>query len=460
MTPRVRSLLLEPLTAGNLRLLVPYCTLHLDDAPVAVPAQIEVNDRGNFEATLHFNGPVPSGFELEEGRTLGEKDAITLSGYLEGDIAFEMKVLPSGKQSQNIHGPSKVRVDARRIHLIAESADTLTTNELRTQLGEAPLPEEETAKRFSAHLVFHGPKLYLKDSGSRAVRTNDFLGEATSATFDTHQFSDEGWDAALIQRDDEIHLHIRNRKDSEIRIEDPASLIDRIVFAVAFIHGFQPWPAYKELRIDHRVVERWVSTNIHLKQSWFAPIPERLGMHAHVKQDMEIMNVLPTITRGLGALEPDVHEKIKILLWHVLATDMGDLPPATKTLMLCSSLDGLTKVIGKDVDNTLNEWKAAAKTTGLSWENWLHPVMEVRKRHRDHLSHGRLWRLMETGPEAYFTDYPRLGSGFMTLIAAACGYEGTVISTPNGNEAVRIKYLKVNPDENNKNHSRKFQVGR
>ncbi len=442
MNARVRSLLFEPLTRGTLRVLVPECTIHHGENPIIGCAAIDLSARGHFEAALHFSTPPPTCFEMKEGKTLGDKDLISITGLLEGEIHFEMKVLPTGSETQRSSGTSTVRVDANRIYLIPDTIDSLPINEVRALLGDTKLPEEETAKRFSAHLVFHGPTLHLKDSGTKVVRANDFLGDATSSSFDTHQFSGEGWEAGLIQKDEELHLHIRNQKGSDLRVEDPENLVDRITFAVAFTHGFQPWPVYKELRIDHRVVDRWMSTHVNLKQSWLVPISKRLGINAHVNKDAEILNIIPTIAEGFEQIPPEKFKKIKELLWHVLATDQGDLPPSTKLLMLCSALDGLIKVVVKDVYHTLKEWKAAAETTGLSWDDWFYPIMELRKKHRDHLSHGRIWLLMESGPEAYFRDYPRLGCAFMTVIAATCGYQGAIITDPLRQNSSIISQLK------------------
>lgn len=79
---------------------------------------------------------------------------------------------------------------------------------------------------------------------------------------------------------------------------------------------------------------------------------------------------------------------------------------------------------------TKDEWQEAARLSVLDWQDYLLPTMEIRKKHRDHLSHGRLWILEDASSDAYFTDYPRLGCAFMTIIAALCGYSGPIVTHP------------------------------
>jgi hypothetical protein len=266
------------------------------------------------------------------------------------------------------------------------------------------------------------------------------LGESSSSSFDTHQFTGESWEAALIQIDKELHLHIRNREPSREIDHDPVDLVERIAYAVAFTHGFQPWPVYREIRIDHRIVERWLGGHLNLGQSTFAPVSDRLGFSARMNDEPELMKIIPRIVEGLGQMPSEHFGSIRQLLWHVLSADLGELPPATQLLIVCSALDGLMKVIGGDQNHTLKEWKSAALAAGLSWEEWVSGIMEIRKKHRDNLSHGRLWILEEISNEAYFEDYPQLGCAFMTVIAAYCGYEGPIILKTGS--AKRISKLK------------------
>jgi hypothetical protein len=73
--------------------------------------------------------------------------------------------------------------------------------------------------------------------------------------------------------------------------------------------------------------------------------------------------------------------------------------------------------------------------------------MKIRKKHRDHLSHGRLWILEDASSDAYFTDYPRLGCAFMTIIAALCGYSGHIVDDPFGGGIRKIAGWKIGSEQ-------------
>lgn len=433
MNSNIRKALFEPLVAGDLRVIVPQLTVEIGESPVTVPAVLSCKGGGDFEFTLHFPTPeTPAVFNHIGGRTMGEEDRIPISGLIEGEIPFRALIYPAGPRTHHSRGTSTLTIETGRLDFPPEGGDESSTNEIRRLLGMDPLPDEESERKFSAHLIFHGPELHLLDSGTEVVRTNDFLGEASTSTFDTHQFGGEGWKAALIQSGKELHLHVRNNETSTTRIPNPVELIDRIADAVAFTHGFQPWPVYREIRQDHRIVENWLSTHLDLRQTNLAPVSRRLGSSLRADSTSELVNIIPTITEGLGILSAEQRSQIKTLLWHVRTSATAELPPTAKLLIVCSALDGLMKVIAGDMGSgrTMDEWREAARLSALDWQGYLLPIMEIRKRHRDHLSHGRLWTLEDAPPDVHFTDYPRLGCAFMTIIAALCGYNGPIVTHP------------------------------
>ncbi len=426
-----RKILFEPLISGNLNAIIPDCCIKVGKTKIQAPGVIALKRNHDFELTLHFlQSRTPPIFDYGEGRSMGEGDKIPIKGQIVGEIAFEALIFPCGQRTSRSRGTSSVTISADKLDLIPENDDLLTTNEILAKIGDKQLPEEECEKKFSAHIIFHGPKLGLLDSGTEVSKINDFLGKSTSSSFDTHRFSGVGWEGALIQNGNELHLHIRNTESSDQKIDDPVDLVDRICLAVAFTHGFQPWPVYREIRIDHRIVERWMSANLNLRQSMLAPISQRLGMTLHTKKQTKLSTFIPVISEGFGKMAVEQRDNIKTLIWNVLSSDLGNLPPSTKLLILCSALDGIMKIIGGDSKNTMKTWKSAATVTDLSWDNWLSNIMNIRKNYRDHLSHGRLWILENNIEQGYFKDYPQLGCAFMIMIAAFCGYEGPVIANP------------------------------
>lgn len=444
MNSKVRKLIYEPLVTGQLHAVVPDFSLETDEGLVTAPASLSNSTQRGFVFNLHFlEENVPSALRNIRSGTYGREDRLKITGQIEGEVSFSRHVFPPSQNTTRTRGTSTATVTADRLHLDAEGTDLLTQKEMSDLLGSSSSDEKEIQCGFRAHLIFHGPRLHLLDSGTKVVSTNDFMGESSSSSFDTHQFSGAGWEAALIQDGEELHLHIRNQSPIETIVSDPVKLVERIAYAVAFTHGFRPWPVYQEIRINHRIVERWLSSHFNLEQSTFAPVSERLGFSGRLNNDEKLRCFISSMADGLGKMPPEKFHLIKQLVWNVVSSDTADLPPATHILIICSALDGLMKVIGGDKKDTLKEWKSAANETGLSWEGWLSNIMETRKKHRDHLSHGRFWILEEISNEAYFEDYPQLGSAFMAMIAAYCGYNGPVVTHPLNGKVANISDLKV-----------------
>jgi hypothetical protein len=300
---------------------------------------------------------------------------------------------------------------------------------------------------FDAHVIFHGPKLRIRESGSETKEKNDFLGEITNSAADTHVFSGDGYKGALIQRGEELHLHIKSEERKDVRDLDASDLVDRVARSVGFAFGFHPWPVYRELRRDHVVVERWLSPRLGLSQSFLAPVSEALWHTYFSERTNPLFSIIPTVARGLATLRPNERERIETLLWHVHSSDMSKLPRSTQMLILCSALDGMVEVIA-GVDNKIKRlatdklWRRANDTLGFSWESWLKGIFALRGKYRHDLSHGRLWLPEERDFAEDMGDYARLGCAFMTLIAARCGYEGPLMADPYQRRKVIIRSLR------------------
>lgn len=444
MDSKVRDLIFNPLVSSDLTLLVPDLAVETSEGLITTSAKLTCSNKSKFELTLHFMQPqVPEVLRLGGSRIIGAQDRLKVTGQIEGDIRFSALALPPSSQTSSTRGTSTCTISTDRLELIAENLDLQTYAEIDELLGNTSSLQESKEFSFSAHLIFHGPKLYLIDSGTEIIRNNDFLGQSTSSSFDTHRFRGTGWEGALIQKGEELHLHLRDTGDSDTPVLDPVDLVDRVVNAVAFIHGFHPWPAYREIRINHRVVERWISPRLNLKQSFLAPVSQRMGSSVRSEPTASLCRIIPTIAEGFGKLSLKDRKRINILLWNVRSSSLGDLPGSTKLLMVCAAIDGLLRVIAGDKSNTLDLWRHANDRLGLSWEKWTSKVFEIRGRHRHDLSHGRLWLPEESPSESIFTDYPELGCAFMILFAALCCYDGPITANPFQSSEITIASLRI-----------------
>lgn len=444
MDSNVRKLIFNPLASGDLSLLVPDFTIETPAGPISAPAKLTCPNEGELEFTLHFMQPdVPAALRLAGPRIMSAQDRFRVTGQIEGEIRFATMVFPPTSQTTCSRGTSIATISADRLELVAENLDLQTNAEIRELLGTPPRLSESQEFDFSAHLIFHGPKLHLIDGGSEVIRTNDFLGQSTSSSFDTHCFSGPGWEGALIQKDGELHLHLRDNEDANTPVLNPIDLLDRASIAVAFIHGFHPWPAYREIRIDHRIVERWISPRLNLKQTYLAPVSQRMGIASRSEANSPLRSIIPTITEGLGRLRVEDRSRLSTLLWNVRSSALGDLPSSTKLLVVCAAIDGLLRVIAGDQHDTSALWHQANDRLGLSWDEWTSEIFELRGRHRHNLSHGRLWLPEESPADSFFTDYPRLACAFMILFATFCGYEGPIVASPFESREITIASIRV-----------------
>lgn len=446
MDKNVRERLFTPLSGGTLRTIVPNFSIQAMGKKTRAPALLTC-DGEEFTFTIHFSKSVPPlGLGMLTKTFLTQADQITVSGEIDGDISFRCRdVFPPAGCITRSRGTSTIQLRSHRMELLAEGDDRLKNRKIRALLK---LPKEtKRHASFDAHVIFHGPKLRIRDGGSSVTRKNDFLREAVSSSADTHMFSGTGYEGALIQKSGELHLHLRSIDDDVTSSVSPSELVDHVTQSVAFAFGFHPWPVYRELRIDHRIRERGLSPHLDLEQSFLAPVSESLWLTYHDERSNPLYSIIPTIAAGLSQLQESERSRIEKMLWIARSTDLSGMPQSTKVLILCSAFDGLLQLIAGMANDdkfpkTDRLWRKASDKLGLSWDRWTSGIFEIRGKYRNMLAHGRLWIPEERSIED-FGDYARLGCAFMTIIAARCGYEGPVLADPFESRKVVIRDIKV-----------------
>lgn len=166
----IREILFEPLRKGNLSAIVPDLVFKTGDKGISAPAQIaRYNDQ--FEFTLHFNtGRPPPEIQALHGGVLSKSDCSTVHGQINGEIAFHCDdVFPPSTMTRRSRGTSITVLHSHRMHLMAESTDQMTSEEVDLLIGRKPGSETQKEKTFYAHVIFHGPKLLMHDAGTTAT---------------------------------------------------------------------------------------------------------------------------------------------------------------------------------------------------------------------------------------------------------------------------------------------------
>jgi hypothetical protein len=448
MEKRVREVLFEPSRQNTLSSIVPDLIFKSGDQDISAPAQLIRNDN-EFQFTLHFNsGEPPPELQSLQGRFFNRSDQKAVTGQINGEISFRCDdVFPPSTMTTRSRGTSITVLSSHRMHLVAEGTDEMTENEIHEFIGEKTNRELERTG-FTAHLIYHGPKLKMFGAGTGVTTTNDFLGEAASSSADTHRFQSDAWEGALIQQGLELHLHLRSRRevDVEMSAKDVVDVVDCVNQSVGFVLGFNPWPAYREIRVDYKVFERWLSPQFDLPTTYLSPVSESMWTHFLNDHGNAFHRIIPIIADGLGCISPEDRNRLTTLLWHFRSGNNRALPGSTRLLILCAVLDGVTKLIAgaRNPKKAATEemWKRASATLGFSWARWTKGVFETWGKHRHLLAHGWLWLGEEVGVQEFLTDSARLGCAFLTFVAAYCHYEGPIMADPFRNRIITIRDIK------------------
>src|SRR6266487_3814261 len=160
MDKRVREVLFEPLRKNILSAIIPDLTFSADDKEIAAPAQLVRHD-DEFRFTLHFNsGEPPPELQSIRGGFFSDSDKKTIHGQINGEISFRCDdVFPPSTMTTRSRGTSITVLDSHRMHLVPEGTDAMTTNEVRKLIGKTTEEERQEKAGFTAHLIYHGPKL-------------------------------------------------------------------------------------------------------------------------------------------------------------------------------------------------------------------------------------------------------------------------------------------------------------
>src|SRR6266446_2042917 len=200
MEKRVRELLFEPLRQNVLSAIIPDLGFKSGNQEILAPAQL-VREDDEFKFTLHFNtGQPPVELRALRGGFFNNADKKTVHGQINGEISFRCDdVFPPSTMTTRSRGTSITVLDSHRMHLVAEGTDAMTTKQVRKLLKQDKDEKRPESPGFSAHLIYHGPKLTMRDGGTRTITRDEFLGERSSSSADLHQFQSDGWEGALIE---------------------------------------------------------------------------------------------------------------------------------------------------------------------------------------------------------------------------------------------------------------------
>lgn len=446
MEPKIRQTILTPLINERLNVIIPRLNLVCEEEEFTVPAKL-VSKEDAFVFELHLcQQRLPKEFK-PQGRNgfYTRADCLSIKGEINGEIPFSCEdIFPPRHIETRSRGTSVVTLTSECLRLTPEGTDCMASASLSKLLGG----NDTEWPSYSAHLIYHGPKLLTPNAGTHIETKNDFIGSSSNASFDTHQFEGKGYKAALIERDEELHLHVLGENLSTPRKSDEeiGSIVDSIQSSVGLCFGFNPWPVYREVRIDHAIKESWVMPHLRLPTTYLAPVSEALWHQMRATPNAPIHDIIPCIADGLRELPNDKRKRLLTLLWHVRSIASSE-NSQMRLLSICAALDGFMKLV-IDAEpsqklSTRDTWEKASQKLGISWDKWTHSIFELWGKYRHHLSHGWLWINQDSKSGDSFSDYAILGCALHLLSAHLCGYSGPVVSNFIENRMTAISDIKI-----------------
>jgi hypothetical protein len=176
MNSTVRKIIYEPLASENLHAVVPDFTIETAEGFITAPASLHFSPQQKYTFELHFlEKDLPKPIASHSSGVFGAGDRVKITGQIDGEIRFSADVFPSNQSRTRSRGTSSATFTADRLRLDAEGTDLLSEREIRELLGVSSSETKMGSPGFSAHLIFHGSRLHLFDSGTKVQRENDFL---------------------------------------------------------------------------------------------------------------------------------------------------------------------------------------------------------------------------------------------------------------------------------------------
>lgn len=200
----------------------------------------------------------------------------------------------------------------------------------------APVKKRKASRiafaKFEAVVV--GCKPIVENVTTLTVTKNSFLGKTTSWDCDTFVEKTSNYEIALIERKDELHIHLRTRG----RYKSDSAIVDRKRFqalleAVGFTHGFNPWPFRLEQWREGGLIESRFSVPRVPPKTTHAPFDKSLAASGYPPPLWLVMRFFQKDT-PLSRFVSDF-----LSIFRQAGEESVHLP--VRTLAFCSLFEGL-----------------------------------------------------------------------------------------------------------------------
>ena len=298
------------------------------------------------------------------------RDFWKLSGLIEDHLRFECKRVARYAKTQTFNGVTTLTFGLRPLDLIPSGWDALSNDERNRyveqrrkeinapvtspdHLDKVPVDNkspEGCSVEFHALLVDY--PLISRDSGTRTVTTNAFLGELNGPRADTFMGEIEGFDFALIKEkeDAELHVHLRSKEGHHSANEEADwAKFDALMNAVAFTHGVHAWPYRIEYWRDGQKKLDRVTPACSLTRTSHAPFTEALFFNAKTGQVQWDLRDPMKKAASFFEANSGLSEEIVQILFLFREAGGEEVHSEIATLALCTLFENLVHLLFEEL---------------------------------------------------------------------------------------------------------------
>jgi hypothetical protein len=330
--------------AGNGTVHVTNVVLHAEGYKLRGQGMLRITPQ-NLELDLEISAR--SAMPKKEKVLWRESDFWNLRGIIDGDLPFTCDRVSPGSKTEH-WGVGKVRtIQTLRlptIDLKPVGWDKLTDAQRRRRIGGRPRKTRKfPSVIFEAVLV--GCEPVFLNAGTTTTYKNDFLGKYGESAADTFFDKNPDYDFALVERDKDLHLHMRSRAGFRSKNEeDDRRRFQALLNAIGFTHGFQPWPYRVCYWRDGRKIGDHIKTARTLPKTIHAPFDEGLGRSLG-QQRTGARNSPVRIAARFFENGGTLAKQLSHLLFLCRASGAKSVDMRVHTLALCSLFEGIVDLL-------------------------------------------------------------------------------------------------------------------
>jgi hypothetical protein len=292
--------LVQSVRAGNLRVSLDHVVVHLKDneqVPLDVPVDVEQKaDRLHclIRTTEATTLPAPLAELLDRPITgplsSTEKDFFRMEARTPEGVTVALEGIPpvtpnkqsffAGNGRREIHS-----LDFQRIGFPPTGTDGLNTDALLDRLhegsrksGATGVKQREPRKSEPEDEIFAiipDVKLLIRPDDTVSNVTHPFRGESTYTSYNCFQGEVGGGQFCLEDKEGDLLVYFRRPLNTCVSTRPSSvAIFDGILKASGYTHCAHPWPYFRQHRVDHRIVERWVKSPEKCTMDGLLPLSE------------------------------------------------------------------------------------------------------------------------------------------------------------------------------------------